>query len=393
MSLEIIESRLKAKLEEYQLFIDSKETFNTERNAAFEAEVRALDAQLVAAKAMEARKASDAKVVDLSHRGAPIAAAGEQRTAVVDNAKQLRAYDIFLRHGIEGVRADPEARTYSPMDSTDLTLGQFLVPVTTGDEIEKLIKNVGGIVNEVRPLIAATGEPLNWPTSDDTGNKGEFIAENGAVSQANPVFGNVVVGADQWSSQQVLVPLRLIQDSKFDVAGLLTESFADRAVRGFSDRIINEATNGLVNVAGTASMTAASATAVDYYEALTLQSKINYGYNKDAKYVMSFSTYLAYRNLKNAIGQQLWSPLEAEARMLHGRPVVISDDMPNSGVTGRKYLAFGNLQKILFRKAGPMEVFRFSEAYMTNLQQGFLAYQRVCSRVIQPKAIAILSAA
>src|SRR5689334_14798078 len=114
----------------------------------------------------------------------------------------MRAYDMFLRKGVRAVQADPELRTYAPLDSTETTMGQYLVPVTTGPEIEKKIKAVGQILNILRYVNTASGEPINWPTSDDTSEKGEWINENGAIGQSNPVFGVVPVSAYQWSSKQ-----------------------------------------------------------------------------------------------------------------------------------------------------------------------------------------------
>jgi HK97 family phage major capsid protein len=411
MSLEVIEQRLDAKLTEYQTFLDSKEPFNAERNATFQAEIKAIEAQRDAQRALdvtkaanEARKIEDAKVVDKSHRGAPAEVPAIVPATEFDAAKEVRAYDLFLRRGRKAVAENEELRssariyndenrTYSPLDSTDLTLGQFLVPVTTGPEIEKKIKAVGQILTVLSYLNAGTGEPINWPTSDDTAEKGEFINENGAVSQSNPVFGNVAISAFQWSSKQVLVPLRLMQDSKFDVVAHLTECFGLRAGRGYSDRVINDGTDGLLNISGTGSLTAASATALNYYEALTLQGKIDLGYNQNGTYVMNFNTYLGFRALTSSTGVALWPESDYKNGVLHGKPFILCQDMPSFGTTGNKFLMFGDFSKVKFRIAGPMTVFRFNELFMNNLQQGFQSFQRIASKCIQPAAIAILKQA
>jgi HK97 family phage major capsid protein len=385
-----LQNNLDTLLNEYQRFLDTPGTFNRERNDDYTRRVHKLE--------LEIRNENNRAIVgDLSYRGAPsvspIITGANQRAAVADPQAELRAYDTFLRRGLSAVLANEELRTYAPLDSTDLTLGQFLVPVTTGPEIEKKIKDVGKILTVLSYLNAATGEPINWPTSDDTAEKGEFINENGAVSQSNPVFGNVAISAFQWSSKQVLVPLRLIQDSKFDVVGYLTEAFGQRGARGYSDRVMNDATDGLLNITGTGSLTSASATVLNYYEALNLQGKIDLGYNQNGTYVMSFATYLGYRSLVSAMGTPLWPESDYKNGILHGKPFILCQDMPSFGTSGNKYLMFGDFSKVKFRVAGPMSVFRFNELFMNNLQQGFQSYQRIASKCIAPHALAILKAA
>jgi HK97 family phage major capsid protein len=387
-----LQDTLDSKLTEYQTFLDAKGPFNTTKNEEFMRSISKLERDI---KNQENR----ALVGDLSYRGAPGLIANEQAqkrstAGLLCPEKEVRAFDLFLRRGLPAVQANEELRTYAPLDSTDLTLGQYLVPVTTGPEIEKKLKSVGQILTILRYINSSTGEPINWPTSDDTAEKGEFIAENGAVSQSNPVFGNVPVSAFQWSSKQVLVPIRLMQDSKFDVVAHLTECFGLRAGRGFSDRVMNDTTDGLLTAGVvTGTMTSASATVLNYFEPLTLQGKVDLGYAQNGTYVMSFATYLGYRALVSTTGQALWQEADYKNGILHGRPFILCNDMPSFGTTTNKYLMFGDFSKVLFRTAGPMTVFRFNELFMNNLQQGFQSYQRVASKVIQPSALAILKAA
>ena len=373
-------------LDRYQGWLDSKQ-FSAQRNAEFQAELASIDLKISEARASE--------VADKSHRGAPTYVPGHTGTQQrnVNPETEVRAYDLFLRRGLQAVQADEELRTYAPLNSTDITQGQFLVPITTGPEIEKKLKSVGAILSILRYFNSTTGEPINWPTSDDTAEKGEFIAENGPVSQSNPVFGNVTIGAFQWSSKQVLVPVRLLQDSRFDLVAHLTDLFGERAGRGFSDRVFNDPTDGLLNITGTGLRTAASSTVLNYFEPLQLQGAIDLGYNLNGTYVMNQTTYLGYRALVSTTGQALWPASDYNAGFFHGKPFIIAQDMPSFGTSGNKYVAYGNFQKVLFRAAGDMSVFRFNETFMNNLQQGFQAYQRISSKCLQPAAISFLKAA
>jgi HK97 family phage major capsid protein len=272
--------------------------------------------------------------------------------------------------------------------------GQYLVPVTTGPEIEKKMKSAGQILTVCRDLKSSTGELVNWPTSDDTSENGEFISENGAVSQSNPVFGHIGVSTFQWSSKQVLVPLSLISDSNFDVAAHLNDCFGARLGRAFSNRVMADATDGILNISGTGSLTSASATLLNYFEPLTLQGKIDLAYNNEnSAYAMSFKTYLGYRALVSTTGSALWPEADYSKGLLHGRKYVICNDIPDFGTTAFKYVVYGDFSKVLARRVGQMSVFRFNELFMSNLQQGFQAYQRISGKCVQAAALAILKAA
>jgi HK97 family phage major capsid protein len=388
----LIEQR-EALMTEYETYLDNAgSTFSAQKSAEYQGRIAKLDLKI--------SEQRNTEVVDKSHRFGNIPGAiptpviqGEQRVTPEVAAKQLRSYDAYLRNGIHAVRQNEELRTYAPLSVGSEALGQYLVPVTTGPEIESKIKAVGQILSVMRYLDSGTGETINWPTSDDTAEAGEFINENGAVSQSNPVFGHVALSTVQWSSKQVLVPLSLIQDTRFDLVGHLNQCFAIRAGRGYSTRAVTDATDGLLNIAGTGSLTSASATLLDYNEPLNLQSKIDLGYVMSSTYVMNFTTYLGYRALKTTTGAPLWPVEDYSKGMFHGRPFVICQDMESFGSTGKKYLALGDFSKWIYRAAGPMSVFRFSELFMSNLQHAFQSYQRVSFKCLQPSAFAILKAA
>jgi HK97 family phage major capsid protein len=377
-------------LNEYERYLDnSKGNFSVTRNNEFKARIEAIDLKI--------REARNSEVAGNREYRAAVPTTsnifGSHRSQTAEaQEKELRAYDLFLRRGHAAVEADSELRTYAPLNSTEETMGQYLVPVTTGPEIEKKMKSVGAILSILRDVSTTDGSLINWPTSDDTAENGEFIDENGAVGQANPVFGVVPVSAFQWSSKQVVVPLRLIQDSKFDLVGHLTECFGMRAGRGFSDRVVNDETDGLLNISGTGSLESASSTVLNYFEPLTLQGKIDLSYNLNGTYVMNQATYLGYRALVATTGQPLWPEADYKAGLFHGKPFILCQDMPSFGTAGHQYLAYGDFSKYLMRRVGQMSVFRFSELYMANLQQAFQAYQRVAFKCVQPAAISILKA-
>jgi hypothetical protein len=82
----------------------------------------------------------------------------------------------------------------------------------------------------------ARAHPVEWPTLDDTGNVGEIVQEGNTFSAgADLVFGSNSLSAYSYAPAAQATPLKvsreLIQDSAFDLTGLITRLFATRIAR------------------------------------------------------------------------------------------------------------------------------------------------------------------
>ena len=62
-----------------------------------------------------------------------------------------------------------------------------------------------------------TGAPLPWPTMNDTNNIGRLLGTHPVVPPTDLVFGQVSFGSYIFSSDSLLLPLALLQDSFFDL--------------------------------------------------------------------------------------------------------------------------------------------------------------------------------
>jgi HK97 family phage major capsid protein len=145
-----------------------------------------------------------------------------------------RAYDAYLRSGKENADIT-ELRAQSV--GTD-SQGGFTVPETLLQKITERMKAFGGVANAVETITTTAGEPLRWPTLDDTANSGVIAAEGAAPGSggADLVFGEKTLGAFKYVAPGTgQLPLRvsveLLQDSAFDVQGLVTRKLAERIAR------------------------------------------------------------------------------------------------------------------------------------------------------------------
>src|SRR6185436_11761875 len=89
------------------------------------------------------------------------------------------AFEHYLRTG--QVNADMAGREVNNLPLTyDQTLtttaGGYLIPTTTEQRLVNVMKNYGGIAKVCDQLPTSAGNPINYPTNDDTANSAEIDA-------------------------------------------------------------------------------------------------------------------------------------------------------------------------------------------------------------------------
>lgn len=314
------------------------------------------------------------------------------KTDTPEQRGQREAFDLVLRGKAASLTTEQRAAL------TDATTagGQFLVPQSVGEDVNTLIKSYGAMLKYVRGFRTMTGETVNWSTLDGTGQNGTFINENDPTTvqdtNTNGVFGNVAIGSSQWNSGQILASKRLVQDAAFALTDLIMTETAQRAARGYIDRITNGngSTTGVLHISGTGDLTQAGGTAILWSEIIDLEGKVDAGYAERGSYCFNFATYRALRKLKDATsGITQWDAAEFSQGKINNHPYFINNAMPNIGV-GNKSVGFGDWSQVVFRQVGDMSVNVLTELAASSLQNAYIANQRVESAVLQPSALAFL---
>src|SRR6266481_3282555 len=311
---------------------------------------------------------------------------------------------------LEGI--NQEVRTYSGLaTSTSGDAAGYTIPITLQRELEKKMKAYGRMRENCRTITTSTGNTLDWPTMDDTGNSGEFVAEANAVSQLNPTFGQIQFTANLARSKQVLLSIQLLQDSAFDLEAELTEAFAIRLGRILNNKytlgngsgvptgliysIQQDAVPNFVDAVGSNSNDGITgnteANSVGSDDLDNLISAVDPSYRVNAKFMMNWKTIDFLRKLKDKYGRPLWvaSLAVGEPDRIFGYAFDWNADMDTVGA-GKYPILFGDFQKHLIRDVGGITVVRFNELYMEKHQVGFTAFLRTDSHRLQPAAFSLL---
>lgn len=260
--------------------------------------------------------------------------------------------------------------------------GYTTLPATLVRNLEVAMLTYGGLRQFAEVIRTATGEEMGWPTANDTGNKGRRIGENKAVAEGNPpVFGKTTWYAYGYTSDAILVPYYLLEDSAFDLASVLGSMLGERLGRKTNeDNTLGTGAampNGIVPAA-TLGVTAASATAISTDEIIRLEHSVDPAYRNGAAYMMHDNVILALRLLKDGEGRYLWQSgvRDGKPDTLNGYQVGINMDMASSVAASAKTILFGQFSKFKIREVGSVRLYRLEERYRENDQDGFMAFLR-----------------
>jgi HK97 family phage major capsid protein len=295
-----------------------------------------------------------------------------------------------------GVRSCMELAEYRDMGSGGGNAlqgvgGGYFVPVGFVDEVEDAMKFYGEMLQSSSIVRTASGQPLPWPTDNDTTNAGELVGEGQQVSVQDIALGNIVFGAYKFSTKLIKVSIELLQDSAFNLETFVLNKFGVRL-----GRIVNTLTTvgtgvnqpkGIVPAA-TAGPTAVGAatndggaetgaTSIGSDDLVALEHSVDRAYRRGAAYMMHDLTLQYLKQLKDKYGRPLWrASIGVGAPDLIGDyPYFVNNDMDQIATT-KKTVLFGQLSKYQIRAVKELAVIRLSERFADYGQVAFIGFAR-----------------
>lgn len=268
-----------------------------------------------------------------------------------------RAFDAYLRTGHENQDlVELRAQGTSPGSA-----GGFLVPETLRNKLVDRLKAFGGLAAAVETLTTTSGEPIRWPTVDDTANSGVIASENTAPASggADLVFGEKTLGAFKYiapgaGNLPLKVSVELLQDSAFDIQGLVERKLGERIGRAQAVHWVTG--NGTTEPFGIDTGISVAADTFDaatpaYDELVDAVHQIDPAYRSNAAWTFNDQTLAMLEKVVDGDGRPLLNPAaEGIATGPHnttllGYPVFIGQAWPtytDGGTT--KWGAFGDLK-------------------------------------------------
>lgn len=364
---------------------------SAEERAAWDAAEADLTAASEDVERMERAARLDAVQRDhvVAARGGEEPERPEDREAEQDAAYR-DAFAQYTRYGMNGV--SPEQRQLLMSNQTEIragatspgSAGGYFIPTETVNRITETMKAFGGLLGAANVITTASGNPLNWPTNNDTSNVGAILAENAQITEQDVTLGQKSLGAYTYTSKLVRISLQLLQDNVFNMESWLTGKLGERIGRAVAAHLVtgtgSSQPEGLFTNA-TAGKTGASGqvTAVTYDDLVDLQHSIDVAYRTAAQWVTSDAGLKVVRKLKDADGRPLWEP-SVQAGVpstILGHSVLIDNGVPVPAASA-KSIGFGDINAAyVVRQVSGGQLMRLDERYADYLQVGFFGFMRL----------------
>lgn len=366
--------------EENQKAYDQKLARIDDLDKEIDREQKALD--ILAAENRTIEKAADDRGVTLG-------------TAKADAERHRVIYQKWLRRGDQAVTAEEWQFIRNTMSTTTPSEGGYTVPTTVSASFVQALKEYGGMRESSDVINTATGEQINYPTTDGTAEVGEIIAENTTATSLDMSFGVVSLNVYKYSSKIVAVPYELLQDSVIDVEALVRSRLVERLGRitntHFTTGTGTAQPRGIVTGAALGKTgTTGQTTTVIYADLVDLEHAVDPAYRRapGVGFMMNDSSVKVIRKITDSQGRPIFvpgyeqgTPGGAPATLL-GRPIYINQDVAAMAANAKSIL-FGNFKNYKVRDVMAISLFRFTDSAYTKLGQvGFLAWMRAGGNLI-----------
>lgn len=271
--------------------------------------------------------------------------------------------------------------------------GGFLVPDSFRTKLVERLKAFGGIGGVAERYTTGNGNPVEWPTIDDTGNVGEIVQEGNTFSAgADLVFGSNALTSYSYvagggSSTPLRVSYELAQDSAFDLEGLLSRLLGIRIAR---IQATHFATGTGVNqplglVTGRTPVQNAANTGVTYSDLVAAIHSVDPAYRGNARWVFNDATMAVIEKLVDSAGNPIYRGRDANMALglnestLLGYPITIDQAMAtivaNSPTV--QWGAFGDIrQGYVVRDVKDFQLLVNPYSRMANRQIEYTAWAR-----------------
>ena len=322
-----------------------------------------------------------------------------------------RAFQTYLRMGestpsetkaiLREKRANGEGAPITNHIGSYSDLG-FFVPTGFVNAIEVATKWYANLMDVFGSITTGSGNPLPYPTSNDTTQEASQIGENaGPVSEQDLTAAQIVFGAWKYTSGIIRASIELVEDSAFDIESFVAKQMGIRFGRKWEDVLTNGtgsnqptgllvavADSGITPVIAQGSVSNDGITgntgvnSVGYWDLVNLEHSVDKSYRKGASYMMHDTTVASLQRVLDKFGRPLFVPgINGEPDKVNGYPITINNSMPQIAASATS-IAFGDMSKFLVRRVMDFRVLVLRERYADYGQTGYVGFARIDSNLL-----------
>jgi HK97 family phage major capsid protein len=406
---------LKKKAEEkYRNIKDlySKETLTAEDNAKFDEWNKEYDSLMEQAKKFEDFEKKEIEESNENREIEKDLKKGDMSPEKKRDVLNVALKEFYLKGTISGEardlfqKAKPEnddkdfiskeyaklGMTRAAQQSTSDGSGGYTIPQGFQAEIEKALLDFGGIQQAARIWRTSSGNTVDWPKINDTINRAYLIGEavNAETSATKLTDANQQFEAYKITSGMLRLSSEIVEDSAFDMVGLVKEFLTERMGRGINyyGTVADGSSKpkGIVVAAAHGNNTADDA-ALAVNDFLNLEHEVGSAYRRrGAKWMFHDSVLKEVKKVSLAatVGYPLWVPSfrDGAPATILGYEYIINDDMDafttgsTSANDSKKIALFGDFKKFILRYVNSMRLVRLNERFGDTDEIALCAFWR-----------------
>ena len=302
--------------------------------------------------------------------------------------EHLKAFWKLMKNGDNLMTPEDWGVLRNTMSVGTPSQGGYTVPTEVATAVADALKAYGGMRSVAEVFRTASGNDINFPTSDGNSETGELIGENTTATGADPAFGVATIKTYKFSSKIVAVPFELMQDSSIDMESFIQKRLVTRLGRVtntyYTTGTGTAQPNGVVTAASSGKVgTTGQTLTVIFDDLVDLVHSVDPAYRSlgNCSFMMNDSSLKVIRKLKDTAGRPIFMPGYdglggSMPDTLLGYPIVINQDVAVMAANAKSIL-FGDFSFYKIRDVIDMQMFRFDDsAYVKLGQIGFLAWMR-----------------
>lgn len=285
----------------------------------------------------------------------------------------------------------------------------FFVPAGFVYEIENALKWYAPLADPgvFQVIDTASGQPLPYPTSDDTSQRASIVGEGVVVNEQDITAGHVNLGAWKYSSGVIRASLELVQDSAFDLESWLSERMGIRFARGYEADLTNgsgvNSPTGLLtailanpNVNGgpvvaqgsseSSGGTETGANSVGNTDLVKLMHSVDPAYRMNGKWMLHDQTLSYLKRILDKFGRPLWTPglKDGAPDTILGKPYIIDQALPTLAASAQGTVVFGDLKRFVVRRVMGYALIVLNERFADFGEVGYIAFSRLDANLVLP---------
>lgn len=297
------------------------------------------------------------------------------------------AFEGFLRG-----KLNERANNLTPASGS----GQVLIPVTIAQKIIKKVYDICPILERSTKYNVKGKLEIPYYDESETAITVAYAAEFSPLASNVGAFTKVELSG-YLAGALALVSRSLINNSQFDIVGFVVDQMAYKIAMFIEDQLLNgyTASGAAAGVVGLSTLsntkTAAATGAVTANELIELQAQVKDVYQNNAIWIMSTATRTAIRELKDNVGRYLLQD-DISAPFGHtllGKPVYVSDNMPNMGASKRA-IYYGDMSGLATKFNEDINIEVLRERYADQHAIGVIGWLEFDGKVEDAQKIACL---